>query len=128
MWYLFPMTMGVIRLLRKDRDSIPENHRDRLNAIFGESSWYDKMYARKMQAGLFDDPEEFERTATVERIKLYIVERLRSVFPGVAANPLLLRNSRNSPLYLFCFAAANPSPKAYGLAIRVAEHILKSSQ
>jgi hypothetical protein len=47
------------------------------------------------------------------------------VFEGVARNPLLLVNSKNTPLYLLCFAAANK--KGAKTAIKIAQDILKNS-
>ena len=55
----------------------------------------------------------------------YITERLGTLFPAVAKSPRLLYNTKNSPLFLFCFAVANDNPKAHGLALRIADHILK---
>ena len=55
-------------------------------------------------------------------IEQYIMERLRATFAGVAANSLSLRNSKNVPLYLLCFAAGNP--KGAPIAVRIAEHVL----
>ena len=43
-----------------------------------------------------------------DAIATYWVTRLRSVVAAVADNPLTLRNSRNVPIYLLSFAAANP--------------------
>ncbi len=51
------------------------------------------------------------------------VNRLKSIFTGVAENPLLLRNSKNNPLYLLCFASGNP--RGAKTAIRIAQDILK---
>jgi len=52
---------------------------------------------------------------------------LETIFPAVAKNPRLLYNTKNSPLFLFCFAVANDNPKAIGLAMKVADHILKNT-
>ena len=61
--------------------------------------------------------------ADFDLIGEYFVKRLKTVFAGVAQNPLPLLNSRNSPLYLLCFAAANP--KGSTTAIKIAQDILK---
>ena len=63
------------------------------------------------------------REASFEAIGAYFVERLKTVFEGVAENPLPLRNSMNVPIYLLCFAAANP--KGAPPAVRIANHILR---
>jgi len=51
------------------------------------------------------------------------VARLKTVFARVAENPLALRNSTNTPLYLLCFAAGNP--KGAATAVKIAGDILK---
>ena len=53
------------------------------------------------------------------------MERLKSIFPGVADHPLVLRNSTGCPLYLFCFAAANE--RGARVALRIANDILKKA-
>ena len=49
--------------------------------------------------------------------------RLESIFSAVAPTSLPLFNSRNNPLFLLCFAAANERGAA--TAIRIANDILK---
>ncbi|MCI0387950.1 MAG: hypothetical protein MOB07_04160 [Acidobacteria bacterium] len=56
-------------------------------------------------------------------IEQYFVERLKTVFAGVAENPLPLLNSHNNPLYLLCFASGNP--KGAKTAIKIAQDILR---
>lgn len=57
----------------------------------------------------------------MDTIGAYFNRRLATVFAGVAPNPYTLRHSKG-PLYLLCFAAANP--KAAATAIKIADHIL----
>jgi hypothetical protein len=61
--------------------------------------------------------------AGLEAIGSYFVERLGTVFPGVAPRPVQLRNSTGTPLYLLCFAAANP--RGAKVALRIANHLMK---
>jgi hypothetical protein len=61
--------------------------------------------------------------ATTATIGRYFNERLNGVFAGVAAEPGVLRNARNNPLYLLCFAVGNPRAKE--IALRIATHLLK---
>ena len=56
----------------------------------------------------------------------YFIDRLQSVFNGVATNPLVLRNSKNVPLYLLCFAAGNQ--KGAPIAVKIAQEILEGMQ
>jgi three-Cys-motif partner protein len=126
MWYLFPLGVAVNRLLRKDGE-IDESITIRLNEIFGTTSWYDAFYRRKKRVDLFGESHERkQKIADFKVIEDYFVGRLKEAFgpEGVANNPLLLRNSRNVPLYLLCFAAGNP--KGAKIAIKIARYILKS--
>lgn len=68
--------------------------------------------------------EQIEKVADFESISQYFVERLKTVFAGVADNPLVLYNSCNNPLYLLCFASGNP--KGSKTAIKIAQEILKN--
>lgn len=120
-WYLFPLA-AVNRLLRKDAD-IGEAERKRLDYLFGTTDWADAFYRSEKELSLFGEYEITEKTATFDSIKDYVIKRLQSEFPGVAENPLILRNSRNSPLFLLCFAASNE--KGAPIAIRIAQHILR---
>jgi three-Cys-motif partner protein len=127
LWYLFPLGMGVNRLLTRD-GNIPESLKKRLDETFGTTDWYDHFYAttgqQTLQLSLFENNSQIEKTANYESIGRYFVERLETVFAGVAENPLVLRNSRNSPLYLLCFASANA--KGAPTAIKIAQHILRT--
>lgn len=127
LWYLFPLGIAVNRLLTKDAN-IPEAWRIKLDNIFGTSDWFEAFYRPVEQQQLsildnFTQPNRAEKIANFESISQYFVKRLKTVFPGVAENPLLLRNSCNNPLYLLCFASANP--KGAPTAIKIAQHILK---
>lgn len=66
--------------------------------------------------------EERVVKATNETIGRYFNDRLKLVFAGVA-EPGVLRNSANCPLYLLFFAAGNP--KGAPTALNIANHLLK---
>jgi three-Cys-motif partner protein len=118
LWYLFPMSL--LRLLKHD-GVIEPKWRDRLDAVFGTPEWESRFYERS-QSPLFDDVEMIERTATVENVQRFIEERLSTCFVKVAKGAVL-KNSRNSPLFLLCFAASNE--RGAPIAIRIAQSILK---
>ena len=120
LWYLFPLGVGVARLLKRDGD-IEESWQNRLDLLFGTSDWRSRFYGIQTTRSLFGDQETVERTATVEKIREFINERLASCFAKVA-NGLVLRNSKSSPLYLLCFAAANE--RGAPTALRIAQDIL----
>jgi three-Cys-motif partner protein len=122
LWYLFPIGIAVNRLLKKDGNIKPSIRR-RLDEVFGTPEWYETFYSIRTERDLFGNYSFTEKTANFQVIANYFVERLETVFEGVAENPLLLVNSQNSPLYLLCFASANK--KGAPTAIKIAQHILK---
>jgi three-Cys-motif partner protein len=124
LWLLFPLGIGVNRMLPK-HGQIPPSWRKRLDLMFGEPDWYSAFYGTYQTHSLFDDEiveVPFKRTSYTG-ISDYFVKRLKTIFPHVAENPLSLLNSSHCPLYLLCFAAGNP--KGGTIAKRIAEHILK---
>ena len=122
LWLLFPLGVGVNRLLTRSGD-IPPSWRARLDKLLGKRDWYDKFYRVESEPNLFSTNEDHVVKATTETIGRYFVERLKEVFPGVAEEPRVLRNSARCPLYLLCFAASNKN--ASPIALRIANHLLK---
>jgi three-Cys-motif partner protein len=120
LWYLFPLGVGVARLLKRD-GNINESWQKRLDLVFGISEWRTRFYGIQTTRDLFGDRDIVERTATAERIQEFINERLSSCFAKVAKG-LVLKNSRSSPLYLLCFAAANE--RGAPTALKIAQDIL----
>lgn len=107
LWLLVPLGMGANRLLT--RDGMPnEIFAAKLTRMFGNDKW-DQFYRTQQTHDLFAG----ERTVTTkevtfEEIGYFYLDRLTSVFAGVAPRFKLLKNSRGNPMYMLCFAAANP--------------------
>ena len=108
---------------------------DCIDRLLGDSGWREEFYKKDPHMSLFDfisdesgqsDGERMVKDANPEHIKEYILSRLETIFPSVSKLARIFRNSRNSPMFLFCFAIASESPKAQGLALRIANHILKN--
>lgn len=123
LWVLFPLGVAVNRLVPRTK-RFPAGWREALDRIFGTNAWEEAFYERKVQGGLFPDDHERTVKVSVDRIGAYFNERLGTVFPAVAPKPAVLRNSTRNPIYLLCFAVANPEPKARGLALKIARHLL----
>ena len=124
LWYLFPLGVAVNRLLAKDGE-VPDSWKRSLNRTFGTDTWYGDFYRTRVDVGLFDSAEVTKKVANFDAISDYFVKRLGEIFEGgVAKNPLWLKNSTGCPLYLLCFATANPNAPA---AIKIATHILGTS-
>lgn len=122
LWLLFPLGIGVNRLLPKSGE-IPESWRRRLDLLLGTRVWYDEFYRVEATPSLFGEDQERVVKASTETIGRYFNQRLGSIFAGVATQPGVLRNSRNNPLYLLCFAVGNARGK--DIALRIANHLLK---
>ena len=121
LWLLFPLGMGVNRLLTRSGD-IPESWQHRLDVLLGTTEWRDEFYRFEIYPDLFGGAPERVTKASMDVIGRYFEERLRGVFAGVAT-PGVLRNSSNAPLYLLCFASGNP--RGAKIAARIAKHLLK---
>ncbi len=121
-WLLWPL-MAVNRLLKR-YGTIPPSWRKRLEECLGSSDWQDVFYQKRTEPDLFEKRVVRRRKiADFDVISDYFLARLRNIFAGVAGNPLQLRNSRGTPLFLLCFAVANP--RGERLALRIAQYILK---
>ena len=124
LWILFPL--GTVNRLLKRNGEIRPSLRERLDLSFGEPDWYDVFYQLAEQTSFFDE-EQWQKTGNIfTTIEQYFIERLQGIFKGVATNPLPLRNSKNVPLYLLCFAAGNL--KGAPIAVKIAQEILEGMQ
>jgi len=122
LWMLFPVGVAVNRLLTRD-GKITKGWRNRLDAMFGEKDWYEVFYQTRREVGLFGEQMTTKKLGSFDLIGQYFVKRLKTAFAGVADNPLPMFNSRNVPLYLLCFASANP--KGAKTAVKIAQDILR---
>jgi len=55
----------------------------------------------------------------------YVSERLKGLFPAVS-DPKIFYQSTGAPIFALYFAASNPSPKAFGLAMKIAKGVIKA--
>lgn len=121
LWYLFPLGIGVNRLLTHEPP--PPKWADAITRILGTNTWEDAFYRNTSQLSLFDEPGHDQKVADFGSISRFFVDRLKAIFAAVAENPLALYNSKGVPLYLLCFAAANP--RGAPTAISIAKYILE---
>lgn len=121
-WILFPVS-AVNRLLKKD-GNIPATWRRRLDIMFGEDLWFEAFFSEDKSKRLFEtEGTQRRKVSNMDRIGQYFNRRLATAFAGVAPNPYTLKNKSGAPLFLLCFAAANPN--AVTPAIKIAQDILK---
>jgi len=130
-WLLIPLGVGLLRMLPHN-NMISEQNQQILTRFFGTEEWQERFYQRSEALVLPFEEDEFRQDeyyrVDKSQIAQFIIERLRSVFPseGVIKEPLVLRNSKNNPIYLFAFAAANP--KGAPTAVKIAQYIIGKSQ
>jgi three-Cys-motif partner protein len=121
-WILVPIGQAIARLLTR-QELPPSPWAERLTRFFGTEAWKEALYRHKQNDTLFGRMEATERTADCSAITEFTVKRLKKVFAQVLDDPIVLRNSKNAPLYVLCFAASNP--KGAKPAIKIAKHIAR---
>ncbi len=126
LWILFPLGQAVNRLLtRKDIPGGGQAHR--LTRFFGTEDWkeafYEEASSQPSMFDLFGEETGYAKRTNFDAIGRFFVDRLQRVFVGVSKNPLPLQNSKGVPLFLLCFAAANP--KGAKPALKIANHLLR---
>jgi three-Cys-motif partner protein len=132
-WYLFPLS-GVYRNAPIDQADLTPDKRAAVTRILGTSEWETRFYepppARPPDLlTMLEEPRmarvggSNKRTADVDAIEAFVLERLRTVFPLVLS-PRRLLGPTNAPLFSLFFAMANKSPQAQGVATPIARHLL----
>ncbi|MDY0043019.1 MAG: three-Cys-motif partner protein TcmP [Desulforhabdus sp.] len=127
-WYLFPYS-GLYRQAAKAADAIDPSKAAAITKILGTDGWRQTFYAQPRQNDLFGMDTADERAVEHPEMLAYVSARLRTVFPAVTEPKILYqsgntKNPAGAPLFALYFAASNPSPKAYGLATKIARDVL----
>ncbi len=121
MWYLFPLGIGLNRMLPKS-GRIQESWENRITRCLGTGEWYSKLYSVDYQENIFGERQEHLIKESIDGLQRWFLERLQQTFEAVSPNPAILKNSTNNPMYMLCFAAANPAGAQ--IALKIADHIL----
>ena len=123
-WYLVPTGLAINRMAMRS-GKIPKPWSDRLDRFLGEKEWQERWYRRTQEPDLFGDAVEIvEKVADINIIEDDFQARLGKAFPYVAKNRMQLKN-QGRVLFTLMFACSNPRPQAYGLASKIANHLLK---
>ena len=120
LWLLHPLSMGVNRLLRKG--DIPESWKRKIRGHTGKANPIEIFYRKFLSDDLFGS-YELKAKKRLGDIGRDYVNELKKIFTEVK-NPVVLRNSLNSPIYLLIFAVSSDSDRAISLALRLAEYWL----
>jgi len=116
-FYWFPMMAN--RLIFKDKKK-NDAFREKLNILFGEEDWEEKLYKESQQINMFGEVVHDKQPAN-ELVK-YIADRLKALFdyqPSIR----LFKNSKDSPLFLLCVMTTNTSEPARRLVKKLASEI-----
>jgi three-Cys-motif partner protein len=123
LWLLFPLGVGVMRLLTRAAPP-PTAWSQRITRMLGTTEWENEFYESSTEPEFFTD---FAPTKTREinhmGVSRYLLARLGNIFYEVYPKPRALMNSKNNPLYLFCFACGNE--KGSKPAMKIVEHLMK---
>lgn len=129
LWLLFPISV-ILRMTPKDGTKVKPEWKNTLNRLLGTNSWESALY-KPLEAtpmgDLFGDPDPTpaSQRLNTEELKNWVTNRLKELFPYVA-EPVPLKNN-GRPLFLFYFAVANNSEKAWKLADRAATSIIRKN-
>lgn len=98
---------------------------DKLTSFFGkdESFLKDYFYKKKTVDTLFGETEIIEKVKKpIEKIAELYIEQLKTIFKHVTEKPLVLYNSRKTPIFHFACASNNST------AIKIASQIINKKQ
>ena len=122
LWILIPTGVIVNRLLDRKCEL---THIDKLTSFFGKDEAFLKSYFYKIRTvgTLFDETEIVEKVKKpIEKIAELYIEQLKTIFDYVTEKPLVLYNTRNTPIFHFACASNNQT------AIKIASQIIKKKQ
>ncbi len=122
LWILIPTGVIVNRLLDRKGEL---TYIEKLTSFFGkdESFLKDYFYKKKTVDTLFGETEIIEKVKKpIEKIAELYIEQLNTIFDHVTEKPLVLYNSRKTPIFHFACASNNST------AIKIASQIINKKQ
>ncbi len=122
LWILIPTGVIVNRLLDRKCEL---THAEKLTSFFGKDEDFlrDYFYKKKKVDTLFGETEIIEKVKKpIEKIAELYIEQLKTIFDYVTEKPLVLYNTRNTPIFHFACASNNQT------AIKIASQIIKKKQ
>lgn len=119
LWILIPTGVIVNRLLDR-KGELP--YIDKLMSFFGKDEEFLRtyFYTKRQEQTLFGTREIVEKVKKpIQRIAELYIQQLQGIFEHVTPNPLVLYNSRNTPIFHFACASNNLA------AIKIANEIIE---
>lgn len=120
-WLLVPI--GAINRLLVRSGRLSPGWEKRLNRTLGTSDWRTVLYSESPQLTLNGSTELIKQP--LSKLLWFEKARLEGIFQGGVAEPGILVNSRDAPLYALFFAVSNPTPRARAIAHDIAGYLLK---
>jgi len=129
-WYLFPYS-GLYRQAAKNSEAMDNDKQASISRLLGTDEWRQDFYRKDPQVDLFGRTRGDIRVADHRQMLDFVSKRLKMLFPAVSAPKVLYQGGNSSnpsgaPLFALYFAAANPAPKAFGLALKIANDVLRT--
>lgn len=122
LWILIPTGVIVNRLLDRKGEL---THIEKLTSFFGkdEKCLRDYFYKKRTEQSLFGETTIIEKVKEpITKIAELYIEQLKTIFKHVTTKPMVLYNSRNTPIFHFAFASNNETAK------NIAAQIIKKKQ
>ena len=122
LWILIPTGVIVNRLLDRKGDL---SHINKLSSFFGKDEVFLRsvFYKKRKERSLFGDYEIIEKVKQpIQKIAELYISQLKSIFEHVTPEPLVLYNTRNTPIYHFACASNRQ------VAIKIANDIINKKQ
>ena len=122
LWILIPTGVIINRLLDRTGEL---THIARLKTFFGKDEDFlkDYFYRKKQEQTLFGEINIIEKIEhPIKRIAELYIQRLEEIFKKVTPEPLVLYNSRNTPIFHFACASNNET------AVKIANQIIGKKQ
>ena len=122
LWILIPTGVIVNRLLDRKGNL---THIEKLTSFFGKDEDFLRgyFYRKRTEETLFGETEIVEKVKEpITKIAELYIEQLKTIFNHVTDKPLVLYNSRSTPIFHFACASNNPT------AIKIASQIISKKQ
>ena len=122
LWILIPTGVIVNRLIDRKGEL---THIDKLTSFFGKDENFLRGYffRKRTEDTLFGETEIVEKVKKpIAKIAELYIEQLKTIFDHVTEKPLVLYNSRGTPIFHFACASNNPT------AIKIASQIISKKQ
>lgn len=112
LWILIPTGVIVNRLLERNfNKEIGLRHGQKLESFFGltQDKIVEYFYKEERLQSIFGEDETVITKVenAIKKIADLYIERLKTIFPNVTSQPLVLYSGQNVPIYHFAFAAKN---------------------